>query len=91
MKPIIKNCVLGFKCPESWDTLKALAEDSNIKHCDKCNKNVFLCESEEQLQDAIDKGVCVAVDFVKEAQKVRFLGYPCSARLPSFLEKNNKE
>ena len=90
MKPIIKNCVLGFKCSESWDTLKALAEDSNIKHCDKCDKNVFLCESEEQLNDAIDKGVCVAVDFVEEARKIRFLGFPSSASFPSFLKTDDE-
>lgn len=91
MNPLIKNCVFGFQCPKSWDTLKALEESSNIKHCDKCDKSVFLCESEQQLNDAIEKGVCVALDFVVEAKEVRLLGYPSKARISSFLGDGDNE
>lgn len=90
MKPIIKNCVLEFQCPKSWNTLKVLEGNSNARHCDDCNQTILLCETEEQLNDAIEKRICVAVDYCELNTELRVLGFPSNAKIPSFLEDDEK-
>lgn len=91
MKPVIKNCVLGFQCSESWDTLRVLEGDSSKKHCDKCHQEILLCETFAQFTDAIRQGSCVAVDFEDKSRKIRVLGYPSGASsFPSFLSNDEE-
>ena len=82
---------MEFQCPKSWNTLKVLEGNSNARHCDSCNQTIVLCETEEQLNDAIEKKVCVAIDYCELHSELRVLGFPSSATLPSFLNKNNKQ
>lgn len=56
----IRNCVFGFKCSANWDELKRTDEQS-VRHCSKCNENVFFVTTPEELNTAIKLNRCVAI------------------------------
>lgn len=61
---IIENCTADsfeFLCPKTWKGLLPSASD-DIRHCTTCNRNVYLCLTDEDLQKHISQGHCVAVD-----------------------------
>ena len=82
----IRNCTFGYQCDKSWNDLIDTKE-LTVKHCDKCDKNVFYCASPVELKEAIMTNKCVAVDLVKEEKIVRLMGYPSFEDEPS---TNNK-
>lgn len=71
----IRNCIFGYQCDKSWDDLNDTSE-LTVKHCDKCDKDVFYCASSVELKEAIKANKCVAVDLIKANKKTRTLGYP---------------
>ena len=56
------NCdqFLSFECPQQWKDLQETS-DQNIKCCDICNKNVYLCKTPEDFIENGNKGYCVAL------------------------------
>ena len=56
------NCdqFLSFECPQKWKDLQETS-DQNIKCCDICNKNVYLCKTPEDFIEYGNKGYCVAL------------------------------
>lgn len=56
----IRNCIFGFKCEANWDEM-ALTDDDNVRHCDACQKNVYLVDDSSELFDAIKQNRCVAI------------------------------
>ena len=59
-KTKIVNCTFRYKCPMKWEQL-AKTNDDVVRFCHKCSKNVYYCETDKELQLAMDKGRCVAV------------------------------
>ncbi len=60
---LIKNCsTKDFEsaCPKHWDKLKPAFSDI-VRHCDHCNKKVYLCETEEQIKFYTSVKFCIAV------------------------------
>ena len=58
-KPIdAKNCVMSFLCYRQWSEL-AETQDPNIKHCNDCNKNVYLVDNVEDVVNAINYQKCM--------------------------------
>jgi hypothetical protein len=60
---IIKNCNandLESACPNLWDKLKPAFSDM-VRHCDHCNKKVYLCETDEQIKFYSSVKFCIAV------------------------------
>ena len=57
----IRNCEFKFKCPKQWDDLKSNPHNANIKHCDTCEKLVYLVETEEELVYKVWQNLCVAI------------------------------
>lgn len=60
---LIKNCsAKDFEsaCPKYWDKLKPAFSDM-VRHCDHCNKKVYLCETEEQIKFYTSVKFCIAV------------------------------
>ena len=56
----IRNCVFGFKCEVNWDEM-ALTNDDKVRHCDTCQKNVYLVDDRDELFEAIKLNRCVAI------------------------------
>ena len=56
----VRNCKVAFKCPQFWSELQE-TEDSEIRHCKDCNKNVYRCTTDEDIADAIKRDRCVAI------------------------------
>ena len=60
---VIKNCNakdLESACPKRWDQLKPAFSDM-VRHCDHCNKKVYLCETDEQIKFYSSVKFCIAV------------------------------
>jgi hypothetical protein len=69
MKNKYINCKLEYECPsEKW--LKLLpTEESDVKYCEKCQKNVYFCKDKKQLHKRIREGaICIA--FIKPEKKL---------------------
>jgi hypothetical protein len=60
---VIKNCSatdLESACPKRWKQLKPAFSDM-VRHCEHCNKKVYLCETDEQIKFYSSVKFCVAV------------------------------
>ena len=60
---VIKNCSakdLESACPKRWGQLKPAFSDM-VRHCDHCNKKVYLCETDEQIKFYNSVKFCIAV------------------------------
>lgn len=55
----IRNCVWGYRCDKTWDTLLETPNEC-IKYCEDCDRGVHRCANEYELKDAIAKNYCVA-------------------------------
>lgn len=59
-------CVMEYVCPKTWESLIVTARD-DIRLCNHCNKKVYLCASQEEVDSAAELGKCVAFDSAKQA------------------------
>jgi uncharacterized protein (TIGR02996 family) len=61
--PLIENCVPDFEfvCPKRWQDL-AETEQAGVRFCDKCEKNVYHCDTVREARAHAEEGHCVAVD-----------------------------
>lgn len=60
---VIKNCSATDResaCPARWEQLKPAFSDT-VRHCDHCNKKVYLCETDEQIKFYSSVKFCIAV------------------------------
>ena len=59
----IENCEYTFeyKCPLEWKNLKK-TEDSKVRFCDECHKNVYRCKTGKDMDKHIQLNHCVAVN-----------------------------
>jgi uncharacterized protein (TIGR02996 family) len=58
----VEFCVsFAYRCPQRWDTLLP-TEDSAIRHCQECKRDVYYCRSSEEAQRRADACECVAID-----------------------------
>ncbi|MCE9555466.1 MAG: hypothetical protein K8T91_19130 [Planctomycetes bacterium] len=64
----IQNCgrLLKFRCPKSWGGLQA-TDDFNVRFCTSCQKQVYLCESPEDIER--HKGDCIALN-IKPSKRI---------------------
>ena len=53
------NCEMAFECPKNWFELTE-TEQAAVKHCSTCQKNVYLCITQSELDDFAHKGECIA-------------------------------
>jgi uncharacterized protein (TIGR02996 family) len=61
-RPPVENCEVQFKfrCPKQWQRLTA-TEDSQVRFCDACRKNVYYCGTVDEARAHARQGRCVAV------------------------------
>lgn len=53
------NCEMEFECPQNWFELTQ-TEQAGVKHCSACQKNVYLCITQEELDVFSLKSDCIA-------------------------------
>lgn len=58
------ECTFEFKCDQQWDDLETQLA-SNIKFCQQCQKNVYLCKTQEELDYARSLGWCISIERVE--------------------------
>ena len=64
------NCPMAYECPKNWFELTP-TNKAGIKYCDACSQDVFLCLEENELNERIAEGVCVAY-FIEPDRQTRF-------------------
>lgn len=48
------------QCDKRWFTLQKVENTYDIRYCDRCNKSVHWCSSEDDLKQAVENKWCVA-------------------------------
>ena len=61
MSEEIRNCQFSFKCPKTWDALETTPVETQ-RYCGECQKVVHYCRTASELQWAIVRNLCVAVE-----------------------------
>lgn len=56
---LIRNCSWGYKSEKTWDSLIA-TDKRNVRFCDDCDKEVYLCKTKPELADSVLLNRCVA-------------------------------
>jgi len=56
----IRNCTFAFKCTAKWYELTSTDNDK-INFCQDCQREVHLCEDDEELANAVRLNRCVAI------------------------------
>jgi len=58
----VENCPLEFrfKCPQRWLSLRP-TRDGDIRFCETCRREVFLCRGEDEAVSHAQEGRCVAI------------------------------
>jgi hypothetical protein len=56
----LRNCEFSFKCDAQWDEM-GKTETENVRFCDACQKEVYRCDTDEELIRAIRSNLCVAI------------------------------
>ena len=57
----IRNCQFAFRYDKKWDDLTQPWSWPKVRFCDDCRKSVHLCETDDELVDAIKNNRCVAI------------------------------
>jgi len=65
---------MSYRCPRTWDELSRTT-NRNERFCGECKKIVHFCTTQEQLDQAIARGWCVAAVFV-EPKPALMIGEP---------------
>ena len=62
-KIYIENCdyTFEYKCPLEWKNLKK-TKDSKVRFCGECDKNVYRCTTDEDIDKHIELNHCIAVN-----------------------------
>lgn len=58
--PQIENCIIKFKCSQSWESL-ATSDKSNRRYCCECKKDVYGCYNDADIAKHVKAGRCIAI------------------------------
>ena len=56
----IRNCIFAFKCTAKWDELTP-TDDDKVHFCGECQKEVHLCEDDDELAKSVRLNRCIAI------------------------------
>lgn len=56
----IRNCIFAFKCTAKWDDLIS-TDDDKVHFCNGCQKEVHLCEDDDELVKSVRLNRCIAI------------------------------
>lgn len=76
MRLPIENCRLWFKfrCPQAWSQL-ARTGQLEVRFCEVCRKNVYRCDSEEEVESHRKAGHCIVIEIDPEKEAADGLEY----------------
>jgi len=82
-KVTIENCRLAMECHKKWEEL--IVEDNvKFRYCLTCEKGVHWCDTDEDIQEAVLQGQCVAF----KQKKLILLGLPASTSYDDYEHKH---
>ena len=81
------ECTFEFKCDKQWDDLETQVA-SNIKFCNQCQTDVYLCKTQDELDHASSLGRCISIERVEV--RMFTTGVPAPITNPS-IERLLKE
>jgi hypothetical protein len=61
----IENCSFGYECPLLLENLEVSQHSDDVRSCNKCNKDVYIVSSADQIKFQISLGRCVAFRVVQ--------------------------
>ena len=61
----IRNCIFAFKCTAKWDELTP-TDDDKINFCEQCQREVYFCEDDEELANAVRLNRCIAINRLED-------------------------
>ncbi len=64
------NCPMAYECPKDWFELTP-TNKAEVKYCNTCQQEVFLCLEQKNLNERITRGVCIAY-FIEPDRTTRF-------------------
>lgn len=70
----LRNCTFAFRCNANWGTMIKTDSDGRIKFCSDCQKQVYLCETDDELIDHVVNNHCVAIIKTIDLEEYRSLG-----------------
>jgi hypothetical protein len=70
----IRNCTFAFRCKANWDTMTPTDADGRVRFCLGCQKEVFLCESDQELINNVVNNRCIALIREERSQTRRLIG-----------------
>ena len=67
------NCtkLFKFRCPKTWSSLEGKPGD-RVRFCQSCKKNVYLCQTPEEVRTQAQIGACIAI-VAKEREGDQFM------------------
>src|SRR5262245_56473821 len=68
-KKTIRNCLPLFRleCPKRWEELTEEG-GSGVRHCEKCDRDVFYCMTDEETIAHAKAGHCIAREMPHETE-----------------------
>jgi hypothetical protein len=72
-KYFLRNCSIGFKCSQTWESLEEIGVKS-VRHCKDCSREVVRCDTVSQLKSALSVNACIAVKAKIFESKSDFVG-----------------
>ena len=84
------ECTFEFKCDQQWDELENRVA-SNIKFCNQCQKDVYLCKTQEELVHARSLGRCISIERVEVSMFTTGVPAPLTDPLVERLLKDADE
>lgn len=73
INPII-NCEFEYECDLDWDLLNK-TNDPLVKFCDQCKREVKLCLTNEEIDNAWETGTCIAHPMYTEEMIAKIKAY----------------
>jgi len=70
----IRNCTFAFRCKADWDKMISSDLDGRVRFCLDCQKEVHLCESDQELIHNVVNNKCIALVRVLRGERKRLLG-----------------
>ena len=63
------QCTFDFICPKKWEDLEISKE--GVRYCDHCYSDVFLCKTQEEIDEARKHKRCIAI---AQVSRIIFMG-----------------
>ena len=70
----VVNCKFKFQCHKKWEDL-IYTDDEAIRHCPKCDKDVYLSRTVDEINKHIKMNVCMAIPLNEDESDEPYSGH----------------